>query len=568
MADFTTGDAGDGFSLPYMWGGGDSMSGMSMPAQDPAAPQVADDEETKKNSILYGTRPGEWWSSNTPGAMNFGELAGSASLTPGMSDVGFMPQQWGKDLGFNGPMQTRDNEQSLETNPEFLQYLKSNGITPMQTVNHRGTQDWYTMQGAKDGQLIGSPHSWQDQTDHAFWNMAMAAAAVTGANVAGAGAGAAGAGDSGAGLEEAAAQGAAQGGGRSSADLAAIYGNQGYGATGKTLMETVGSGALRGAVTNGGLTAAKGGNGSDILKGAAIGGVTGGIGGGISYANPAGYVGINDPQYGKYFNGAVSSGVNAGLTGGNVGDALKNSAIGSGINYGANGVANYANSGGNMSYDMPDIGTIGGTMQDQYGENSATMGGATIPAQVAANTENIPYTDTAPQQQQQNPFKSGLQQFLGIMAPSSSGNGQISGNGLGNMTGSLMGLYSAWQKRKQLGQLQGGLEGLYGQDSPYAQQLRQTLARHDAASGRRSQIGPREVELQARLAGLNAQMAPTLQNIIGQRNGATNMGMYNLAQLFGNTRLGQTAGDWGQSLYNQFLGSPMAGANVGPQLND
>ena len=566
MADFT-GDTGGDFSLPYMWGGGDSISGMSMPVQDPAAPQVADDEEAKKNSILYGTRPGEWWSSNTAAPGNTGEFSGNANAGPGVTDVGFMPQQWGQDIGFNGPMQTRDAEQSLTTNPELLQYLKTNNITPMQTVNHRGTQDWYTMQGAKDGQLIGSPHSWQDQTDHAFWNMAMAMAAVTGANVAGAGV--TGAAESGAGMEEAAAQGAAQGAGRSSADLAAIYGNQGYGATGKSLLETMGQGALRGSVVNGGLTAAKGGSGSDILKGAAIGGVTGGIGGGISYANPAEYAGISDPQLGKYFNNAISSGVNSSLTGGNIGDALKNSAIGSGVNYGANGVANWANSpGGNMSYDMPDVGTIGGTMQDQYGENSATMGGATIPAQVAANTENIPYTDTAPQQQQ-NPFKTGVQQFLGMLAPSgASGSGQVSGNGLGNMTGSLMGLYSAWQKRKQLGQLQGGLEGLYGQDSPYAQQLRQTLARHDAASGRRSQIGPREVELQARLAGLNAQMAPTLQNIIGQRNGATNMGMYNLAQLFGNTRLGQTAGDWGQSLYNQFLGSPMAGANVGPQLND
>jgi hypothetical protein len=85
-------------------------------------------------------------------------------------------------------MQTRDDEQSLVTNPALLQYMKENNITPMQTVNQRGDQDWYTMQAAKDGKLIGDPHTWQDQTDHAFWNMAMAMAAVTGANVAGAGA--------------------------------------------------------------------------------------------------------------------------------------------------------------------------------------------------------------------------------------------------------------------------------------------------------------------------------------------------------------------------------------------
>lgn len=350
-------------------------------------------------------------------------------------------------------------------------------------------------------------------------------------------------------------------------------GSAGYGASsasgaGASLGGSVGAGAQRGALVNGGLTAAKGGSGSDILKGAATGAVTGGIGGGVSYANPAEYAGITSPQYGRYFNNAISSGVNAGVTGGNLGDALKGSAIGSGINYGANGVANWANSsGGNMPYDMPDTGTLGGTMQDQYGENSSTMGGAILPAQIAANTEQTPYVANSPPPQS-NPFKSVVQQFLGSGFTGTGNNGQVSGNGLGNMTGSLMGLYSAWQKRKQLGQLQSGLEGLYGQSSPYAQQLRNTLARHDAASGRRSQVGPREVELQARLAGLNAQMAPTLSNIMGQRNGATNMGLYNLAQLFGNTGMGRNVGDWGQSLYNQYLGSPMAGANVGPQQYD
>lgn len=44
------------------------------------------------------------------------------------------------------------------------------------------------------------------------------------------------------------------------------------------------------------------------------------------------------------------------------------------------------------------------------------------------------------------------------------------------------------------------LADMYGPNSPYAAQLRQTLERKDAAAGRRSQYGPREAQLQAMLA--------------------------------------------------------------------
>lgn len=68
------------------------------------------------------------------------------------------------------------------------------------------------------------------------------------------------------------------------------------------------------------------------------------------------------------------------------------------------------------------------------------------------------------------------------------------------------------------------LESLYGPDSPYAIQLRQQLERKDAAAGRRSQYGAREVELQARLADAYARAAPSFiqantmnQNAISQQ---------------------------------------------------
>ena len=59
----------------------------------------------------------------------------------------------------------------------------------------------------------------------------------------------------------------------------------------------------------------------------------------------------------------------------------------------------------------------------------------------------------------------------------------------------------AQQQQQQLG----SLNSLYGTDSPYAQTMRQQLDRRDAARGARSQYGPREVELMAKLAGNQSQ---------------------------------------------------------------
>lgn len=49
------------------------------------------------------------------------------------------------------------------------------------------------------------------------------------------------------------------------------------------------------------------------------------------------------------------------------------------------------------------------------------------------------------------------------------------------------------------------LASMYGQDSPYAQQMRQRLSRLDAKAGRNSQYGPREAQLQAALADKGSQ---------------------------------------------------------------
>lgn len=64
-------------------------------------------------------------------------------------------------------------------------------------------------------------------------------------------------------------------------------------------------------------------------------------------------------------------------------------------------------------------------------------------------------------------------------------------------------------RQTNLDAIRANLAGMFGPNSAAAQQLRQTLERKDAAAGRRSQYGPREVELLANLTRLQAQAEPS-----------------------------------------------------------
>jgi len=135
--------------------------------------------------------------------------------------------------------------------------------------------------------------------------------------------------------------------------------------------------------------------------------------------------------------------------------------------------------------------------------------------------------------------------------PSASG-----GGGGFNVEGALAGLGSlyAGHQNKQIsdqmaqGQasnnqaLQGqmsNLANMYSPNSPYAQQMRQQLARKDAAAGRNSQYGPREAQLQALLAGQQAQASSSMANLAGAQkydqmragNTANTQNLQNMLQL-------------------------------------
>ena len=108
--------------------------------------------------------------------------------------------------------------------------------------------------------------------------------------------------------------------------------------------------------------------------------------------------------------------------------------------------------------------------------------------------------------------------------------GGSQGGGINStLLGALPGLYGAFRQNGEINSQINGLESLFSQNSPYATQLRQQLERRDAAAGRRSQYGNREVELQAALATQASRMAPTLNQIYSQKANNRNLLLSTLA---------------------------------------
>jgi hypothetical protein len=108
------------------------------------------------------------------------------------------------------------------------------------------------------------------------------------------------------------------------------------------------------------------------------------------------------------------------------------------------------------------------------------------------------------------------------------GNGVMGAMNLGDIAGTLAGLYQANKSSKDARNASNGVTGavnqqladMFGPNSAYAQQLRQQLERRDAASGRRSQYGAREVELQAKLAEMQSRSMPGIMNAMTQQQQA------------------------------------------------
>lgn len=104
-----------------------------------------------------------------------------------------------------------------------------------------------------------------------------------------------------------------------------------------------------------------------------------------------------------------------------------------------------------------------------------------------------------------------------LTQPTSGDAGSSGTTNWGNLATGLGNLYLSSRNNAGIQGQINGLQSLYAPNSPYAQQMQQSLDRQDAAGGRRSQYGTRAVELQAQLANAASRNAPTLANLYAQQ---------------------------------------------------
>lgn len=144
-----------------------------------------------------------------------------------------------------------------------------------------------------------------------------------------------------------------------------------------------------------------------------------------------------------------------------------------------------------------------------------------------------------------------------------------SGNNLMAALPGLAGMFANYQGQQQTGDMLESLSGMYGQDSPYAQTMRSNLERRDAAAGRRSQYGAREVELQSKLADVSSKRIADMQGMnrdqLLMRNLMMQQGMSGLNSLFGRQPSGQpgtqSGSSLGSALSQLFKGSGSTGSS-------
>jgi hypothetical protein len=196
----------------------------------------------------------------------------------------------------------------------------------------------------------------------------------------------------------------------------------------------------------------------------------------------------------------------------------------------------FANNGNNdEEWDIfgdQNTGTLGGTVENQYGERSSP--GMLTPEQAQANAQanpglganyQLPTTATPNMRAQAAGPSQAVQTYLqALQGPQ----GQQQQGGYGDLAASVFGAYNAFNQRKQLRGQQRQLQELFSPNSPYAQQMRQRIERKDAAAGRRSQYGPREAQLAAMLSERQAATFPQQMQYQKGIGGLENMFVNNL----------------------------------------
>jgi len=299
-------------------------------------------------------------------------------------------------------------------------------------------------------------------------------------------------------------------------------------------------GAINGAATGGLISA---GNGQGIGRGLLSGGL-GGFAGGSNFAKD---LGVTNPIASAAVNrgigatvGAIAGGADggdaarAGLTGGLMGGITQ------GLNSMGDGFSNFWNtltgggqSSGGQSYD----GNFQWPQVDASALDGMPLGGDLYSYSQGMQTPDVNYG-------MGGQGEVGQQQAMNVSMPSMGGLGSFLGNNAGNLASLLYGVYNNRKQQNALNGQMNNLQGMFGQNSPYAAQLRNKLMAQAAQRGTRSNVAGREVQLQAALAQNAAGLAPSLYNMQNAKNGLQNNQMNmilkggrllgpGLAQLFG-----------------------------------
>ena len=358
-------------------------------------------------------------------------------------------------------------------------------------------------------------------------------------------------------------------------------------------------GGLTGKIAGGALT---GGLGS-VVQGGKFGEglLSGGLGGLVSGFNPAAKLGIENGLIQRGVNSAISGTLSGMARGADFGDALKGAATGAAFNTAGAAMNDLFPSmyksfmGGNdtslpalsdnpqMNASYPsDFGNLGNVLRgtqmsfptpnsDMYQDSSSWLGSIGLPSLSSNPTQNASYGEGY------KPPGAGLLEQAGVrgemsyapptanitpdffQSPSvSSGGGapdarplsfslpslnqlgSFAANNAGTLAQMLYGMYNNRRQQRLIGDQIAGLRGLYGQNSPYAQQLRARLNAQAAAGGRRSNTGARETQLQAMLADRAASLAPSLAQMQMGQNALRNS---NLGIVMGGVRNLKGLGD-------------------------
>lgn len=336
------------------------------------------------------------------------------------------------------------------------------------------------------------------------------------------------------------------------AGVAGVTGGLGGGFGGGLGLTGTAASAANGALTGGIIG---GGNGANPFTSALQGGAMGALGGATSSFNPAAQLGIENPTGQTFLNSALKNTATGLAKGNDLQSSLTNGTLGATVP-----TANsFFGDLWNTHFNDGGLDSLQGSGGDMSGQTDVTPNsydeGNVLSSQYTGNRYETPLMgftqqESAPQQFRQSSFN---------VPDAVSQLGGFASRNAGDLASMIYGVYNNRRQQQMLNNQRSSLEGLFSQDSPYAQQLRAKLGAGAAAKGQRFNTAGRETQLQAALADRYASLQPEMSKInqsqFGLQNNLMNMGLQGFQKLGGFQGLQSMFGGGDKNAYQQYYGS-------------